>query len=463
MDPASRPPSPGAPGLGGRVVDQLIRDGVMAPGHRVLVALSGGLDSTVLLHLLRFQPGMPPFQVQAAHFDHRMRPGSAGASAWVVGLCRAWAVPLHTGRAPQPLRSEDEGREARYRFLLGVKEREGADWVLTGHHGDDQVETVLFRIFRGTGLRGLAGIPSARAPGLYRPLLPFSRADLLDYASRKGVRFLEDPTNADPSFPRNFLRHRILPQLREGPAPGVRESILRLARLARENEEGWESLMGALLEGVLEKEDGEIRIVRQAFLAYHPAVRARLLRHVFRGAGIQLDEAGTRTLMEFTSSGASGGSVSLPGGGRLVREFDRFKVRTATGMGDGGQEGVLVLETPEAGAAELKVGGLRFEVVWGPEDSAGFEFQVAIPLGQVTFPIEVRGWEPGDRISLPYGTKKLKKLFGEAKIPLGQRSRTPVVLDAGGRVLWVPGLASSTLIETANESETFFIGIRNAD
>ena len=330
-------PLSGRPGsLADRFSHQVVGDNTLSSGEKLVVALSGGVDSTVLLHLLRFTSGLPPFSLVAAHFDHEMRPESGEDRRWVVGLCRAWGIPLQVGIAPFPLNSEEEAREARYRYLHQAKDETDAKWLLTGHHADDQAETVLFRVIRGTGLRGLAGIPTARAPGVYRPLLPFSRSELSDYAQERGIPFLEDRTNNDLTYPRNFLRHRVLPQIQEGPAPGVRESLLRLARLARENEDAWESLFPRLLDGVLVEENGDILIVRSALLAYHPAVQTRLLRGIFARSGIELEEAGTRAAMEFTRTGASGGALSLPGGVRLVREFDEFRLREVSPPGESG-------------------------------------------------------------------------------------------------------------------------------
>ncbi len=462
LDPP-RPAGP-LPELGPRFAARLKEDGTLTPGGRVVVALSGGLDSTVLLHLLRFTPDLPDLHLCAAHFDHLMRPGSGVDRSWVAGLCRAWDIPLRSGAAASPPTTEEEARRARYGFLLGVKAREGADWVLTGHHGDDQAETILFRILRGTGLRGLSGIPGTRDPGLYRPLLPFFREDLLGYARSRGIRFLQDPTNLDLRYSRNFLRHRILPQLRDGPIPGARESLLRIGRLARDEEAAWASLLPGLLEGVFEEEEAGTFIVRSGLLVYHPAVRARLLREAFKRAGLELDETGTRRAVEFTRSGESGRSVTLPGGLRLIREFDRFRLLAGGGEGGGeGETGSLSIQDPTPGAATLRVAGSLFRVAWGPAPSDELLRWTKLPLSGVDLPLVVRGWEPGDRILLPYGTKKLKKLFAEEKIPAEARGRIPVLVDAGGRVLWVPGVASSVLITDPGGDGAFFLGIGNAD
>jgi tRNA(Ile)-lysidine synthase len=306
----------------------------------------------------------------------------------------------------------------------------------------------------------LAGIPAERPPGFYRPLLPFFREELADYAHAKGIRFLRDPTNLDLGYSRNFLRHRILPQLRDGPIPSAREALLRLGRLAREEEEAWESLLPGLLQGVLLEEEAGIFIVRSGLLAYHPAVRSRLLREVFRRSGIELDEAGTRGAVEFTTSGESGRSLTLPGGMRLTREFDRFRLLRAGGRGEAGS---LIIREAAPGSGNFTLQGTRFRVAWGFVRPSDLPVWLEIPRSGVDFPLELRGWEPGDRVSLSYGTKKLKKLLAEKRVPLEDRGRTPVLVDAGGRVLWVPGVASSTLIRKPDEGEAFFLGIGNGD
>ncbi len=453
-------PIPDPVDLQGRFASSLTSRGGVVEGDRIVVALSGGVDSLVLLHLLRFGRDLPHLEVMAAHFDHGMRPDSEHDAQWVRGVCRAWEIPLHVGRAKPVPTSEEEARKARYDFLLHVTRLESARRLLTGHHADDQAETVLFRVLRGTGLRGLAGIPRRRPPGVFRPLLPFTRGEIQAYARARCIRPRVDPTNTDPAYPRNFLRHIIIPELEAGPAPGARRSLRRLARLARENEEGWRSILPSLLEGVLVEEETGLFFVRSRLLAFHPAVRVRILREGLRRRGVSLDEAGTRAILEFTTSGASGRSIALAGGFRLTRDFDRFSV---TEWEESVEERPLTLARPSAGTEEVVVGGRRFQVAWGPEEPAGYPMILGTSPSSLRFPLQLRGWMPGDRILLSYGTKKLKKLLAEAKVPVTERARIPVLVDGGGLVLWVAGVASSARIPVREGTEALFIGIRHVE
>jgi tRNA(Ile)-lysidine synthetase-like protein len=222
--------------------------GAGSGGAPLLVAVSGGCDSVVLLHLLRFALPAPP-HLHAAHFDHAMRPGSAADAAWVRGLCTAWDVPLLHAHADTRLRSETSARDARYRFLRAAAAEVGAAHVVTAHHADDQAETVLFRMLRGTGIDGLAGMRALGPTGIVRPLLPFWRAELAAYARRAGLRWRRDPTNDALTTARNRIRHRLLPDVERSFAPGARRALVRLAEQAREEAEAWEARLAVLAAG----------------------------------------------------------------------------------------------------------------------------------------------------------------------------------------------------------------------
>lgn len=434
----------------GQLADRLRRHlqatGLPGAGSTVVVAVSGGLDSMVLLHLLRFPLRDLRLELVVAHLDHAMRPGSAADALWVRGLCRAWRVPLHLHRLDPPARSEADARDRRYAFLhevaAGHDEAPGAEgaagkaWVATGHHRDDQAETVLFRAIRGTGVRGLRGIAPRRGR-VVRPLLPFRRAELEAYASEVGLRHRTDPTNRELAFARNRIRHEVLPAL-ELARPGAAESLARLADQARSAERGWRDALGRLEEEVVVRRDGEALVLARSVLqSYHLALRARVLRELLRRWGTAPDRAGTDAALEFISSGPSGGELHLAGGIRLERDFD--EIRIATPASDWPPDQVVTIRDASPGAARARIGGRWIEVAWGGVPTgAGFR---RVALTSPVFPLTVRGWAPGDRIRFGYGSKKLKDLFREKRLDRHERRAAPVVVDGAGSVVWVAGVA----------------------
>ncbi len=439
----------------------LAEDGVIvAGGGRVLVSLSGGLDSTVLLHLLRFTPGLPSLEVHAAHLDHRMRPGSAEDAHWVRGLARAWGVPLVSRAVARPPANETEARRVRYRFLEEARTGTGCQWIVTAHHADDQAETVAYRMLRGTGLAGLAGIPRTREPGLYRPLLPFWKRELAAYASASRLRHRTDPTNRSAEIPRNVVRRELLPLAEERIAPGARRALHRLARLAAEESRLWDAVLPTLLAGLsVRRTEGRVSFSRHAFLQCDPLVRARLIRKLAAESGANLEARGTALASEFASSAGSGRSIDLPGGAVLSRAYERLVIAHGAGIAGGRRphdSRFVAVPAPGEGAAEGRSGGAAFLARWSIRGPVGGE---GLSIPALRFPILFRSWRPGDRIRLPAGTRKLKKVFGEARVPRPARARRPVLADAGGRILWVPGLARSVEARPAPQDAILYVGV----
>lgn len=429
-------------------------------GTAVVVALSGGLDSVVLLHLLRFPLRDRVGPLSAAHLDHAMRDGSDADARWVSGLCRAWELPLVQHRAHPPPRSEAEARDARYAFLDDVAPPDAL--LATAHHADDQAETVLFRLARGTGLRGLRGIAPRRGR-IVRPLLPFPRAMLEEYGVRARLGWRTDPTNVDLGFARNRIRHRVMPEL-ERARPGAARALAAAASHARSAEAALEELVGRIEEEVaLDADAVRATLARDALLAYHPHLQARVLRRLLRRYGAAPGRAGTRAALEFITSGLSGGSLDLPAGVRLERDFDRIRIAAprsgAFQAGAEVEDTLLEIAGPDAGAGVAILAGRRLDVRWG--EVPGERDVASISVATPRFPLLLRRWRPGDRIRLAYGTKKLKKLFAERRLDRRERSRVPVLVDGAGRVLWVVGLARAAGVGGGGDG--FHIAVRDAE
>ena len=432
---------------------ELTRLGVR-DGDRLLVAFSGGADSCVLLHVLRFRLRA---DVVAAHFDHRMREGSAADAAWARGVCRAWTVPVVEGAADRRLRSEADARRARYAFLKQAAKQAGARWILTAHQADDQIETIVFRLERGTGLDGLSGIP-ARRGRLIRPMLGIRRDRVLAYARAHGVRYREDPTNVLRQFARNRVRHDVLPAMRRAD-PDVDRSVLRLARAAKQARTAWNRLLREVeSDVVISQAHASFELARPRLLGYHRAIRTRLVRRLLARLGSVPGRAGTHSADTFINSGRSGTGITLRGGTIIAREHD--VVRLTRGSLDAPpEERPLLIPVPEAGTGEAVVGGRCYTARWSIGSNSGVQPFACFDPSDLRFPLVIRGWRPGDRIRLAGGSRKLKKLFTDRKIGRTARRTVPVVADRDNNVLWVVGVAQSVTGQPLSTCRTFGITV----
>jgi tRNA(Ile)-lysidine synthase len=441
-----------------RFQQQLQRRDHIPPGARVLVACSGGLDSVVLLHLLRFGCDRD-YQLSVAHFDHGMRPDSAADAVWLRGLCRAWELPLHAGRAQTALHSEADARAARYTFLRRTAAALGVDHIATAHHADDQVETILFRLARGTGLDGLAGIPRRRGR-IVRPLLSFWRADLEDFAAQQRLRWLTDETNFSRQYARNRIRLDVIPAL-ETQWPGVKRSLLRITREAAVTRRVWKELLRVLESRVLLVQNVDaIELARPVLLEYHREIRTRLLRSCLARLGSRPGRSGTAAIEAFITAGESGSGIDVQGGLRLVREFETVRLVRARQACE--TDRPIEIDGPNPGSGEIMIGGARYQVQWSPGRNAGAD-SVSIDPTAVRFPLAIRAWQPGDRIRLLASSKKLKKLFAERRLGRERRHAVPVLVDTNGTVLWVAGLVRSDSARPLAEETGLCITVRDGE
>ena len=436
----------------------------------MLVAFSGGPDSTALLDLLLRSADARNLELLAAHFDHAVRPSSREEARTVAERAREMGVEVRVGRAePGSGSGHGELRRRRYRFLRRVAGEVDADRIATGHQADDQAETVLFRLLRGTGLRGLAGIPERR-DDIVRPLLPFREQDLLEYLEARGLPWSRDPANRDPSYARSRIRHELLPALERTWQGEPVPRLLRLGRAARRAEERMEGLTESVLDlcrrdaaapfRVPEltadgREERRIRLARGPLLVAGRELQARVLRRLARSMGERLTRGGTAGGVEFINGGRSGGRVQLGGGLELWREFDTFWVGPAESSPD---DRPLEVDATSPGSGPLRVGGRRYRAAWGPDVEPGScPHSLAIPREIRQLSLTLRGWRDGDRIDLPGGRIKLKELFNRRRVPRSERPRLPLLVAGRADVLWVPGIENA-LHDEATE-EDWWIGV----
>lgn len=385
--------------------------------QRVWVAFSGGLDSTFLLHVvcdfLRQHTGV---SLRAIHVNHQLQPNSADTETFCRQTCRELGVSLAVDTVNVPVRQhpdartgglEQSARQARYRSFC--RRLQTGDLLLMAHHADDQAETVLFRVIRGSGPAGLAGMPARRRLGageLFRPLLPFSRDQLHVWARRAGLRWMDDPSNQDERFDRNFLRHRILPELAER-WPQLSEQLRQTSVQCREGHALTERL-AELQYGQCATPDHRIRVQSLAILTLPE--QKNLLAWWLRQAGLPVPSMRhwDRSVPALLRAGHDG-VPEIRGQGYTVRRYNGclYRVPDRAPVPDG--------------TSELKPG---VEVVWG-------DFRLRVTgAGQAT-PVSFRitPRQGGERIrERQQGpSRPLKKWLQDKDVPPWDRTRLPLV------------------------------------
>ncbi len=412
------------------------------PGDRILVALSGGADSVALLHLLQALARRMPLELRAAHLDHGIRAAGPRDAAFVKELCAAWRVPLTLGQEDVPalarqLRTglEDAARRARRRFLCQAAERSGCRWIALGHHRDDQAETFLHRLLRGTGISGLVAMQSKQPP-FVRPLLSFSRARLRAYLAENQLPFVEDETNTDIRYTRNRIRHRLIPLLQEF-NPRIEGHLAELCgRLARE-EDFWRRQEEQALEGLGRPDGDGLSLDRDGLLALHPALLPRVLRAALlqvRGDLLGISSRHLEALENLIRGDTPQAEAHLPGAWAM-RRYHRLLLSRRPPAPP--QPFSLQIDGP--GAFPLP-DGRRLLVSLEPEARGEGPLAVEFAADQVGFPLLVRTFLAGDRFRPAggKGAKKLKDFFIDAKLEREIRAALPLVI--GREVLWVVGV-----------------------
>ncbi len=440
-----------------RVLKFVLREGLISPGDRVVAAVSGGPDSVALLDVLDRIKGELGLTLFVAHLDHRLRGREAKEDAKFVedlALSRGFPFVLGTEDVADFARraglSVEEGaREVRYRFLDHVARNLKADEVALGHTRDDQAETVLMRLIRGGGRRGLGGMAPRRGK-FVRPLLEVSREEILKYLKERGLPFREDSTNRDLSFMRNRVRHVLLPLLRERFNPEISEVLCREAEVWRAEDEYLQSLAEKVLADVLRDiGGGKIVLDIGGLLRYHIAIRRRVARLAYRAVAGSLPDF--RSTERFLHVAEEGGCIDLPGGVRVQRagevlvlrcgDVPPFRYPLAVGGRTFVRETGLVLEAElmERPPSEaLKEDGRTAYIDWRA----------------VKGKLWVRSRLPGDRIQ-PFGmcgTRKVKDILIDRKVPRLLRGEVPLVVDDEG-VLWVVGVCLSERAKVTEDAE----------
>ena len=392
-------------------------------GGVVLCAVSGGADSMCLLHLLSAMGAVGGFTLAAAHYNHHLRGGESDRDEqFVADWCAAHAIPCHLGsgdvageakRLGQGL--EETARQMRYAFLRETAERVGASRIATAHNADDNAETLLLHLVRGTGLQGLTGIAPRRG-NLVRPLLTTPRSEIEAYVAENAVPFVEDSTKSDTAYTRNKLRHTVMPLLREL-NPRLTESMSDTIRYLRSDNDFLNAQAAMVCQNARWAEDNvviEARFIADAPGAVAPRAARRLLEMMGDG-DTDCSAAHLNAIVDLTRGDDPSAVCFLPGGLLVQRVYKDLLFTT--------EADPVPFEPVELHPGENPIPGTGWTVSVSP-----------------TCPrLTARPRKVGDEIALPgRGTKTIKKLFIDEKIPRRIREQIPVVADENG-VLAVAG------------------------
>ena len=416
---------------------------LVAPGDKVLLALSGGADSTALLCLFLEIRSQLDLELAVAHLNHGLREEESEADAeFVRSLAADYHLPCVVEKLPPRERpkggnAEARAREQRYRFLQRIGDSLGAQRIALAHTRNDQAETVLLRLLRGSGSLGLAAIPVSRAERFIRPLLSIEREELRTYLRSRGVGWREDSSNRDLRFARNKVRHELIPWLEKSFNPAIVEVLARTAENLRGDAESLEWLVGDLAGRHADPADARLGW-RRSWLNTLPAgLRSQLVRHAFGilDPGKPVLKKQVDAILELLQDHKSGKSVRI-GRIQVAREFDRLLFREPPAS-PSVESYRYPLGIP--GQVRLHQIGLVFET-YLIQGSSGLpvldRWEIQLSPQAVARGLEVRSWQAGDAYR-PLGSlrpRKIKELFLRKRIGLSARAGWPVV-TCGGKIV----------------------------
>ncbi len=459
-----------------RVRKTIKKHDMLRKGDHVLVGVSGGADSVALLAVLnRLRPAWG-LTLTAAHFNHKTRAAESDRDeAFVRTLCKFTGIvfvcgSLKEATRPRGMSMEDFLRRSRYAFFEKARRIAGANRIALGHHQDDQAETVLMNLIRGAGLAGLSGIPPVRNAGtIIRPLIDCPRREIVDYLAAEGLSFVEDSSNADERFLRNRIRASLMPELEKRYNPAIHDTLCRLADVLRAENDymmreaqlrlaRWRD--GRVPENPLEVPIAELKVL-------HPALQRRAILEIAREVSAEDAAIGfehVQAVLSMAGGTNPGGSLDLPGGILVKRKYGLLEFRRVARPGRPPRRGMAPGDATEKFSHEVSIPGtvriaslgmsIRFRELRRLPSVLSAERKAYLDMDRIAFPLVVRSSSAGDRIQ-PLGmkgTRKLKSVFIDEKIPKEQRRTIPVLADDIS-VLWVPGVRLSERVRVGKGSK----------
>lgn len=455
-----------------RVKQTIEKHQLLSGGEKVTVAVSGGPDSIALLHALTSLSTTYRLDLSAVHVNHQLRGEESDADAeYVQTCCQDWKIPCHVvSMDVKAMHSEDKGnlqalaRTLRYQAFHRVASQFGANHLALAHHADDQVETVLMRLIRGTGPSGLAGIPICRewkGLRLIRPLWEIWRTEVEDYCKMQGLTPRQDRSNRDRRYTRNRIRLDLIPQLKAY-NPRVQHRLFQLSQIVQDEEHFWMKMVEKELEATLiHRNEREMVLDVSSLLKRDIALQRRMIKLILNYLVCEEDQEeitlnSVERILNLATQADPSAQVPLFGGYRAEREYWKLRiVKLSDTMESTENTHCAPVILPIPGNVSFPVGWIR---VWVDDrmslDPA--DHRAVFDCDRLDLPLVARSRKPGERIT-PLGlggSKKVKDVLIDAKIPRRLRAGIPLVLS-GEQVIWIPGVCRSDIAGVTDQTRRF--------
>ena len=439
--------------------------GIIRQGSTVLAAVSGGIDSVVLLDLLTLLSVEWELQVVILHVNHQLRGREASADEkFVESLAKRYNLRLFTARvetkkeaARKKVSIQEAARDLRYAFFLTKKAELHADVVATAHNANDNAETLLLNFFRGTGIDGIAGIPVQRnGASIVRPLLFATRQEIIAYARERKLKFREDSSNLTDKYSRNFLRRKVIPLLEKRVNPSLVKSLSNSAAIFKDCAEFLREHIQRVWPFVVAESDGEILFLKDELRKQHPYVRQMIIHDAFLRKGIEPSAERIAVVLSLLEA-EKGSGVDCGNGWRAENESRNILLSRRGAAAAFSyvlkKEGMIANGFFSLSVKKSK----NVPNMLGTHSSTEY-----VDAGKVRFPLSIRSWKEGD-FFVPLGMKHRKKVsdfFVDMKISRAEKRSIPIV-ESGGNIVWVAGCRIDDRYKiTSASTEAYKLSIR---